>query len=478
MSLCFVSNKESTIYLSDLGRRLQAVGERIVWLSPSRRWTGWLVAEGWPREDILCLPDHADEWRDLPIADAMASLADIEDEAPATISNVIQMCRNLQEEEPRFAYAYLAVARRHIEPFLKEHDVELAIGEGTWGVEILTWLLCQRRGIPLFKPESTRIPAGRLYFCDPVTSGLFTYAETTADDRTWAADFLETWLNRPAQPDYMRKQTGGYKIFHAKWLGELATGIFHPELDRHDATLWPLGRRIVDRCRRAANAITCKYLASYEGDVPNERFVLFPLHHQPETSVDVYGALNSNQLTVIEALSRLLPATHRLWIKEHRSAAGDRSIFWYRRLRKLPNVRLVDPHLDIFTLLKRTDLLVTISGTAAYEAALMGVPAVALSAIYFSELLDNRPTARSHPLEWRMRELLSPERRQEDAATARGRAVDFLAHLYANSFAGKPVDAALGDRGAPGYMDSEVAAFVEMLSSLRHRVPRRELEPT
>jgi hypothetical protein len=478
MSLCFVSNKESTIYLSDLARRLQAMGERIVWLSPSRRWTNWLVSEGWPRSDILCLPDYADEWRNLSIDEAMASLADIEDEAPSTISNVIQMCRNLKEQPPAFAYAYLAVARRHIEPFLNEREVEVAYGEATWGFETLIWLLCRRRGIPLLKPEATRIPGGRLYFCDPWTSGLFTFAEATADDYKWATEFLDGWLNRPAQPDYMRKQTGGYKIFHKKWLGELATGIFQPELDRHDATLWPLWRRIVDRCRRAANAITCKHLASYSGDIANERFVLFPLHHQPETSVDVYGALNSNQMALIETLSRLLPATHRLWVKEHRSAAGDRSLFWYRRLRRLPNVRLVDPHLDIFALMARTDLVVTISGTAAYEAALMGVPAVALSAIYFSDLLVNRPTARSHPLEWRVTELLAAGRKRDDPDASRRRAVKFLAELYANSFEGKPVDAALADRGSPGYQDSEFAAFVRLLSSLRSRVSQRELQVT
>src|SRR5476651_1780553 len=113
MSLCFVANKDLTVPFSDIARWLRKRGERIVWLSPSTRWSKWLIAEGWPKDDVLNLPDYASEWRDPSIEESSAILADLEGEAPATIANVIQMCRNLQRSPARFAYAYLAVARRH-----------------------------------------------------------------------------------------------------------------------------------------------------------------------------------------------------------------------------------------------------------------------------------------------------------------------------------------------------------------------------
>ena len=92
--------------------------------------------------------------------------------------------------------------------------------------------------------------------------------------------------------------------------------LFRSDLDRDDETLWPLRARIHDRVRRAWNAFTYRVLHPYEEAPRGEPYVLFCLHHQPEAAVDVYGALNSNQLAVIETLSRTLPATHRLWVKE------------------------------------------------------------------------------------------------------------------------------------------------------------------
>src|SRR5476649_2948031 len=177
MSLCFVANKDLTVPFSDIARRLRTHGEKIVWLSPSTRWSRWLISEGWPKDDVLNFPDHATEWQDLSIEQSSSSLADIEGEAPATISNVIQMCRNLRRSPARFAYAYLAVARRHIERFLQGRNVEIVFGEGTWCFELMTWLVARRHGVPMLMPVTTRIPADRFCFADAVSSDLFSFAE-------------------------------------------------------------------------------------------------------------------------------------------------------------------------------------------------------------------------------------------------------------------------------------------------------------
>jgi hypothetical protein len=471
MALCFISNKDLTVPFSDLGHSLRKRGERVVWLAPSTRWTRWLIGEGWPEGDILNLAAFADEWRDMPLEQSLAALGDVESEAPETISNMIRMCRNLRRLPARFSYAYLAVARRHIEPFLRKHDVEVAFGEGTWGFELMTALICRRHGIPVLTPAPTRIPSGRFYFGDSLSSRIFSFADAGAADHAWAEEFLQGWLTRPTQPGYMAKQQG-YEAFHARWFKELAIGLFRPELDRHDLTLWPLQNRIADRSRRLFNSLTASRMRPYEQGPTGERYVLYPLHHQPEAAIDVYGSLNSDQVALIDTLSRLLPTTHKLWVKEHKSGLGDRSIGWYRRIRALPNVRLIDPYRNIYELIRGADLLVTVSGTAAYEAALMGVPTFGLSAVFFAPLLTNSPTQRSHPLEWCMRTVLSQERTAEDAAESRRRAVAFLAHLHANSFPGNPADTAyafLKRKDEPDYNRIEVEGMVEFAAALRRR---------
>lgn len=461
MALCFVANKELSIPFSDVARRLRDRGEQIVWLSPSRRWTEWLLRAGWPAKDVLSMPDFAAEWHALSADEAARRLVDVEDEAPQTISNVIQMCRYLSRKGPSFAYPYLAVVRGRVEAFLRERKVDAVFGEGTWGFELMTWLVCQRLGIPMTMPAHARLPSDRFYFADSVSSDLIPFREVSDGDREWAEQFLTTWLNRPAQPDYMSYQHG-YQSLRLRWVKEFMIAVFRPDLDRDDATLWPLRARIWDRTRRIVNAKALALFSPFERSLPKERYVLYPLHHQPEASVDVFGSLNNNQVALIESLSRQLPVTHKLWVKEHRGGISDRSLAWFRRIKRLPNVRLIDPFANIFPLIRNADLLVTISGTAGYEAGLMGVPTLGLAPVYFASLMVNRPTARSHPLEWRLRELLSRTPTEADHAANRRRSIEFLARLHANSTPGNPGD--LTSR--PDYMVSEaegISAFVESL---------------
>lgn len=469
MSLCFISNKELTVSYSDIARRLRQEGEQILWLAPGRRWADWLRAEGWPTGDILCLAEYSAEWHGLAMDQAMEELAEIEAEAPATVSNIIQMCRNLSRSPARFSYAYLAVARRHVEPFFRERNVEAVFGEATWGFELLTWLVSRRLGVPMITPAFTRIPGGRFYFGDALTTQLLAVTQATQEDRVWATDFLRAWRSRPVEPAYMRAHRGGYKAFRARWIRELMIGLFRPELDRGDATLWPLRARITDRMKRLVNAKSSELLSPFMSAPPNERYVLFPLHHQPEASIDVYGSLNSNQLALIETLSRLLPASHKLWVKEHKGAIGDRSLGWYRQVRSLPNVRLIDPFEDIFGMMRSADIVVTITGTAGYEAALLGVPSLGLAPMFFAPLLTNTPGARSHPLEWRLRELLAAPRARSDASDLDPRAVDFLAQLYANSYVGNPgeLDVPEARRSLPDHLADEARAFSDFVAGLR-----------
>ncbi len=469
MSLCFISNKDLTVVYSDIARRLKQEGEQIVWLAPSRRWANWLRAEGWPTDDVLCVADHSAEWHGLAMDKARGELAEIEAEAPATVSNIIQMCRNLSRSPPEFSYAYLAVARRHVEPFLRERNVEAVFGEGTWGFELLTWLVSGRLGVPMLTPMSTRIPGDRFYFGDAVTTQLLAVAQATEGDRERARDFLRSWLSRPVQPAYMRAHGGGYKPFRARWINELMIGLLRPKLDRGDATLWPLRARIADRTMRFVNARSIALLSPFMSAPSNERYVLFPLHHQPEASIDVYGSLNNNQLALIETLSRLLPATHKLWVKEHKGAISDRSLGWYRRVRSLPNVRLIDPFEDIFGMIRGADIVVSITGTAGYEAALLGVPSLGLAPVFFAPLLTNAPGARNHPLEWRLRELLAAPRARTDASSLDPKAVDFLAQLYANSYVGNPAELEVPEarRCLPDHLANEAKAFSNFVAGLR-----------
>ena len=62
MAIAFLCNKDLTIPFEALARYMRDGGEEIAWLSPSTRWSKWLIGRGWAPEIILNLPDRRHEW--------------------------------------------------------------------------------------------------------------------------------------------------------------------------------------------------------------------------------------------------------------------------------------------------------------------------------------------------------------------------------------------------------------------------------
>jgi hypothetical protein len=77
-----------------------------------------------------------------------------------------------------------------------------------------------------------------------------------------------------------------------------------------------------------------------------------------------------------------------LYVKEHQAMIGERSLEFYNRINLIPNVRLVqfnfydDPKLWI----EQAKGVITISGSTAYEAAMLGKKAIIFSDVPFKLL--------------------------------------------------------------------------------------------
>ena len=93
---------------------------------------------------------------------------------------------------------------------------------------------------------------------------------------------------------------------------------------------------------------------------------------------------------------RALPDGWLLLVKEHTNAVGDRSWCFYRRLRQLRNVVLVDEKADSHDIIRRSRAVVSVSGTMAYEAALMGIPSLTFGDVFFNRLPGCRKIGLDH----------------------------------------------------------------------------------
>ena len=105
-------------------------------------------------------------------------------------------------------------------------------------------------------------------------------------------------------------------------------------------------------------------------------FIYFPLHIDPEASTMVLSPWHTDQLAIIESVAKSAPAHFGIVVKEHAPMLGLRPRGYYRQIARMPRVTLLDPQHSSFDLIAKAALTVTITGTAAWEAILLGRPAL------------------------------------------------------------------------------------------------------
>ena len=118
------------------------------------------------------------------------------------------------------------------------------------------------------------------------------------------------------------------------------------------------------------------------GDVIKQD-VVYALQVQPEMSIDVAGYEWSNQIETIKFLRYQIPKDYRLLIKEHPSAIGMRSKYFYKKLSEINNIKIIDYDIDSKVLFKKIKAVISITGTICFESFFFRVPSLTLSETYF-----------------------------------------------------------------------------------------------
>jgi hypothetical protein len=125
-----------------------------------------------------------------------------------------------------------------------------------------------------------------------------------------------------------------------------------------------------------------KYFKNPDND---EDYVYMPLHLIPESTTFVKAPYYINELFLIEQISKSLPVTWKLYVKEHQAMIGERSLQFYNRINQFPNVRLVQFNFydDPKPWIEKSKGVITISGSSAYEAAILGKKALVFADVPF-----------------------------------------------------------------------------------------------
>lgn len=115
----------------------------------------------------------------------------------------------------------------------------------------------------------------------------------------------------------------------------------------------------------------------------NEKYYVYPIHYHPESSTSVLAPDYTNEYSNIINIANKLPVNTFLYVKDHESAKGVQTPFFYKKISALPNVRLVDSTFNIKSLIKKSQGVITINSTAAYEAVLLSKPVFMFGRAFF-----------------------------------------------------------------------------------------------
>lgn len=128
------------------------------------------------------------------------------------------------------------------------------------------------------------------------------------------------------------------------------------------------------------------YKKFYDNVDYNEDYVYFTLHAEPEALFPFSAPSYTDQKWIIAQVARSLPLHYKLYVKDHPCMAGYRKHSYYKEIKKIPNVKLIDPNVSSLELIKNSKLITTIIGTAGWEGLLMKKPVIVFGSSPYNQI--------------------------------------------------------------------------------------------
>lgn len=243
-----------------------------------------------------------------------------------------------------------------------------------------------------------RIPASlRLLDRSILTNNVFELVATSKPPSPIATSQAIDFLLRFRSGQVAPRKVSPVKDFHPSAIRRFSSSLktLRDEryfLDRHEIfrrSTWqffPILGRLGEKIRGSYNQ---RMISKFVTELP-DNFVYFPLQYSPEVSIHVPAPFFIDQLRLIDLIRLSLPPSYRLVVKEHPDAIGRRDWRFWARVSKRPGVTICDPKIDGASLIRRSALTISLTGTANLEAFLLGKPSWTIGPTFFSEF-TNQP---------------------------------------------------------------------------------------
>ena len=111
----------------------------------------------------------------------------------------------------------------------------------------------------------------------------------------------------------------------------------------------------------------------------SEKYITVFLQVEPELTTYSLNSEKINIINLVSSLSKVIPSNYKIYIKEHPSQEINsrfRPIIFFRKLKKIPNVKICPLDFNSIELLKNSEFIVTGGGTIVYESILHNIPSI------------------------------------------------------------------------------------------------------
>ncbi len=374
-----------------IARRFEAAENNVHWMTTNPLWTKWLQAQGVDDSRIVELVyESKDYLSDKEKRDLLEEIVKTEELTDISINQSILSDKFVMARKRANLNDYACLYYRDIKLFLMSRQIDCVFAEPSNLNELITHMLCCELNIPLYAAQSLRYPEGRFFigrgvFYDDMVSVNSSQPDVSPDS---GRELIDDFIRTQSRPAYFHINNGQGSV-NVKRIGDMATNRMKSLIEgpnRH-LTHHHFTDRLSTLVSTQVNSLYLNYFCRYDKlDDITGRIAFYGLHVQPESSIDVVGPYVSDQLKLIKDIRRSLPFDTTLVIKEHPNLLGMKPISFFKAIKQIPNVALVAHSVSTFEIYKRASLVLTVSGTTAFEAGLLGILAVTFSPMYFSGL--------------------------------------------------------------------------------------------
>ncbi|MCR4334874.1 MAG: hypothetical protein NUV47_04090 [Patescibacteria group bacterium] len=180
--------------------------------------------------------------------------------------------------------------------------------------------------------------------------------------------FLMPW-------NYFNSLSWLFKLFMRHWFSN----------DRNDYTSINPWNYIKDHIKRKMrNLFNARGI--YDYPIVNEPYAFFGLHLEPEVSLLLLAPFVADQVWLIKQIARSLPVGYKLYVKDHPHMAIYRPSSYYKDIKKIPNVRLINPSVTGFELIKNAKLVTSITGSIGFEGVLLNKPVITFGHAFYNRM--------------------------------------------------------------------------------------------